>query len=386
MEHLYIHWPFCRSKCHYCDFLSFCNKHDLSQEYHDVLCKQIVKFANDQKKILNIECFFRQKKPSLKTIFFGGGTPSLYPLHLLEQLFDLIYNNFDTKKLQEVTIESNPCDITPEKLEIWKKVGINRLSIGIQILDDDILKKVGRNQTVKDALNAIKVAPQYFDNISVDLILGLPGVSRELWLKTLETVVGWPIKHLSFYMLTLYKGTKLFQKIENREIFLEKDDTISTLYVDTVNILEKNGFMQYETSNFANPGFESLHNIAYWDRKLYLGLGIGASSFDGQNRFVNEKNMGVFLGKAANAFLEDAYKERLSSKQELLEILMLGLRQKKGLDLHRVLYFLKDEEKALFLNGVDLLKEQGLIRQIDGRILLTLKGMLLENEVVLKLI
>lgn len=351
----------------------------MSQEYHDVLCKQIVKFVNDQKKSLGI-------KPTLKTIFLGGGTPSLYPLHLLEQLFDIIYDNFDTKKLQEVTIESNPCDVTPEKLEVWKKVGINRLSIGVQLLDDDILKKVGRNQSVQDAFNAIKVAPKYFDNISVDLILGLPDVSKELWFKTVETLLLWPIKHISVYMLTLYKGTKLFQKIENREIFLQKDDTISTLYVDTVKILEKHNFIQYEISNFANPGFESLHNIAYWDRKPYLGLGVGASSFDGQSRFVNEKNMGVFLGKVGNDFLVGSFKEKISRKQELVEVLMLGLRQKKGLDLHRVLYFLRDGEKTLFLDGVNLLKEQGLVRLIGGRIVLTLKGMLLENEVVLKLI
>ncbi len=378
-EHIYIHWPFCRSKCYYCDFLSYCNKSNVAQEYHDVLCKQLVKFANDQKKDLN-------KKPTIKTIFLGGGTPSLYPLHLLEELFCIIHNNFDTKNLQEVTIESNPCDITLEKLKCWKRIGINRLSIGVQILDNYVLKKVGRNQTVEDVFSAIKIAPKYFENISVDLILGLPGVSRELWLKNIETVVGWPINHLSVYLLTLYKGTKLFQKIENSEIFLEKDDTISTLYVDTVNILEKHNFIQYETSNFAKLGFESLHNIAYWDRKPYLGLGLGASSFDGKSRFVNEKNMNVFLQKSVNAFLEGVYEEKISDKQELLEKLMLGLRQKKGMDLHRMLYFLKEEDKIRFLNEITLLKNLDLICKIGDRVFLTSKGMLLENEVVLKLI
>ncbi|MBD3272962.1 radical SAM family heme chaperone HemW [Candidatus Dependentiae bacterium] len=370
-EHIYIHWPFCRSKCYYCDFLSFCNKEDYQQKYHNVLIEQIKKFKNTKK---------------IKTIFLGGGTPSIYPLDLLEELFFQLKSSFDLSETREITIEANPKDITKEKLEKWKELGINRLSIGVQILDDKVLKSLGRNQKVEDVINAIDIAPRYFDNISVDLILGLPNVSNINWLKTINTIVSWPIKHISVYLLTLYKGTKLDQKIKNKEIFLQNDDTISSLYLDTVTILKKNDFLQYETSNFAKKGFESIHNIAYWDRRPYLGLGLGASSFNGLNRFVNEKNLNIFLEKGQSALLEDTYREIVSKKEAFLETLMLGLRQRKGVGLQRMLYFLRDEDKTIFLNNISDLEEQGLIRLAGGRIFLTLKGILLENEVVLKLV
>lgn len=370
-EYLYIHWPFCRSKCYYCDFLSFCSKFELQQKYHETLISQLKKYKNSV---------------PLKTIFIGGGTPSLYPLGMLSELFIALRKSFDFSHIKEITIEANPTDITKEKLITWRKLGINRLSMGIQVLDDIALRRVGRMQTVKQALNAIKIVPKYFNNISVDLILGLPGVSDNTWNKTLETVTSWPIKHLSSYILTQYKGTKLDYLIKKNEIFLKKDDKIEALYKKMIFFFEKHGFSQYEISNFAKKGFESIHNIAYWDRKPYLGIGLGASSFDGSYRFKNETNLNKFF-KLTDGPLFGANKEKLTEQQVFLEELMLSLRQKKGSHLQRMLYFLETaDEKIQFLENLDNLEKQGLIKLTEGRVCLTQKGLLLENEVVLKLI
>lgn len=369
-EHLYIHWPFCKTKCYYCDFLSFANNEKNQNRYHNTLITQLKNFKN--------------QKP-LKTIFIGGGTPSLYPLDLFKKLFKQLRKSFDFSQIKEITIEANPRDITEEKLKIWSEIGINRLSIGIQILDDEVLAKVGRIQSTKDVFNAINIVPKYFDNISVDLILGLPGATNEIWFKTLKKVMAWPINHISCYILTQYKGTKLDSLIKKKKIFLQKDDTIVSLYKQSIDYLEQNNFIQYEISNFAKKGFKSLHNIAYWDRKPYLGLGLGASSFDGYNRFKNENNLKRFFDFKSYP-LECATKEELTDRQHFLEELMLGLRQIKGGGLQHMLYFLKSIEKERFLNNIMEVKKLGLINVDGGRIYLTQRGILLENEVVLRLL
>jgi oxygen-independent coproporphyrinogen-3 oxidase len=233
----------------------------------------------------------------------------------------------------------------------------------------------------------MNLVPDYFDNISVDLILGLPGTNRRMWEDTLRSVVSWPIRHISIYLLMMYNKTPLFFKCRNSKITLLDDTDLIDMYVKTVSFLQDYGFVQYEISNFAKKGFESIHNQAYWDRFPYKGFGLGASSFDGASRFVNEKNLFYYIKRCngSNGF-PGGTKEVLSNEQVFLEVLMLGLRQKKGVDLQDVLYFLKDDAKSKFLNGIEDLENESLIQNQGGRIYLTLKGMLLENEVILSLI
>ncbi len=368
-EYLYIHWPFCNSKCFYCDFLSFCKLDSLKEEYNSTLCSQVKSLKNNSK---------------IKTIFIGGGTPSLWPVDLLRKFFKELKSSFDLTEIKEFTIEANPADITQEKLICWKELGINRLSIGIQVLDDNVLLQVGRKQTVEQAINAINLSKKYFENISVDLILGLPGVDDSTWQNTLNKVVAWPVKHISVYLLTLYKKTRLFDLVKKNMISLQKNAKIASLYNSTVDFLEENGFMQYEISNFSRPGAESMHNMAYWERKPYLGLGLGASSFDGNIRYINEKNIKKYLMQVESP-LKFAEHEVLTEQQIFLEYLMLTLRMKKGGDLRRMLYFLSNEKKERFFSNLENLKELGLIFQDGGRIYLTKKGFLLENEIILKL-
>ena len=374
LHSLYIHWPFCHKKCHYCDFVAFEQHNPFQEAYHTALLKEIEAFTQ------------AQPKHAIKTIFLGGGTPSLYPIDKLKELFSTLHKHFDCSQLKEVTIESNPTDITQEKLEAWKAVGINRLSIGVQVLDDDVLKRLNRHQTTADVQRALSIAPDYFDNISIDLILGLPGVTEQTWMKTLEQAMTWPIKHISIYFLMIHEKTPLFFKIKKGKTLFDDEIATLKLFKKTVETLNSKGFKQYETSNYAHPGFESQHNQAYWNYKPYKGFGIGACSFNKKNRIINEKNLHRYLQTIEKGLYEKLFSiETLTQEQKKIEQLMLGLRQTKGMDLHRMVYLVSEGERSHFLKNLDLLKTESLVQECDKKIMLTTKGMLLENEVLVKL-
>lgn len=354
-------------------------------QYHNALCNEIrdfsVKGAGEG-----------DNKGEIKTLFIGGGTPSLYPLGPLRELFDILHKNFCLRNLKEATIEVNPGDVTTEHLETWRSLGLNRLSIGVQILDEDILKSVNRHQKNSAVIELLQKAPNYFDNISVDLILGLPGTTDKIWFDTLKFVTSHNIKHLSVYTLTIYEKTPLYFKIcpksplYNKKISLPDEDWLVDTYEKTIKMLEERGFFQYETSNFSKQNYESIHNKAYWDRRPYKGFGLSAASFDGKNRLVNSGNLLKYLdywlrSKGPTPVLE----EELSSEDVLLEELMLGLRQKKGLDLRRMLYSL-EREFPKFKEKIADLKEKGLVEEKDGFVFLSTRGMFLENEIVLNLL
>lgn len=391
---LYIHWPFCANKCHYCDFIAFEQHESFYELYHKALCNEITSFAHKQTNpevIYTCSNAAQAENPLsanvIETIFCGGGTPSLYPSQLLQSLFALLHDNFSISPQAEITLEANPADVTEENLSLWKSVGINRLSLGIQILNNDVLFKLNRRQRVADAQRAIKNAPHFFSNISVDLILGLPGVSESCWFDTLAEVTSWPISHLSLYFLTIHEKTPLYFRLESGELSTWPEEKFVENYEKSIAFLDKNGFSQYEISNFSRPGFESRHNKGYWDRLPYRGFGIAAASFDGFNRFINDKNLGKYLQKATSTG-ENTFSsaETLTTEQAILETLMLGLRQRKGVSLHDVVYFLQDDQQKQFYQNVARLKEQALIEEHEGVIRLTIKGMVLENEVVLRLL
>jgi len=374
-QHIYIHWPFCKKRCHYCDFVALAQHESFFESYHKALCKEIELVG----KSLN-------SRQAIKTVFLGGGTPSLYPTHMLEEVFKTLNNYFDLSEVQEVTIEANPADITEEKLSAWKSFGINRLSMGVQILDDEILKNLNRSQTTTDVLNAIEIATKFFENISIDLILGLPGITEKIWNATMQQAVAWPINHISVYFLTVYEKTPLYFKVKKGELKLFDDEQMVSIYSQTIDFLEKNNLFQYEISNFAKEGYESVHNQAYWNRKSYYGFGLGASSFDGEKRFTNFNNIETYTRSiVSESKLPIAFTECLTRQQVVLEMLMLSLRQKEGLDLHSVLYLLTGTQKITFNKNIELLKSESLLQQDDNRLFLSFKGIVLENEVVLKL-
>jgi oxygen-independent coproporphyrinogen III oxidase len=374
-SHFYIHWPFCASRCSYCDFVAL-EKHDqFAKRYHNALCKEIEEFSS----------WIGKEPATAKSLFFGGGTPSLYPLEMMRQFFKVFGKLAKFDDSSEVTIEANPDGVTDEHLRVWKELGINRISFGVQVLDDKVNTSMNRHQRSSEVLKVLDKAFKLFDNISVDLIIGLPGVTNDSWNKTLDSVLSFPIKHMSLYHLTIYHHTKIFHEIRKGTVKLPNADKIMDQYEETRNRLFSSGFSQYEVSNFAKPGNESIHNKAYWDHVPYKGFGISASSFDGTFRFTNEKNLISYMdrietGKVStnNAGL---FFEELSSEQIKMERLMLGLRQSSGLNEEEI-FLLSSEIKENLSAKIDLLETNGLVERNSGQVSLTPQGMIVESGVI----
>ncbi len=370
------------------------------ERYHKILTKEIIQFADQQNKpsrsdgdvitklnekdIKNLYPFQRKKLP-LDTIYFGGGTPSTYPDHLLLDTFGILRDNFVFSGYSEVTIEVNPGTVRPEQLSLWRDLGINRISIGVQSLKDDVLQRLNRLQKADDVYSLLSTAPAHFDNISVDIILGLPGVSSDDWKHLLHELVTWPIKHVSMYVLEVHDNTPLFFKVKTKKVTLPCEDEIVELYYWSRNFLADHGLQQYEVSSFAREGYQSKHNTVYWERKPYKGFGLGACSFDGARRFQNEKNLmqymeGIERGDDVTIFVEE-----LTQEQVWLEHMMLGLRRMKGV-LWDELKSNLTQERAVELNHKirDLL-DCNLIKENDGRLQLTPTGLVVENEIISRL-
>lgn len=374
MQHLYIHWPFCPYKCHFCDFVAMASHEQFMQDYHKCLIREIELFAPLAAPIKRLE-----------TIYFGGGTPSTYPAHLLLDTFAILKKQFEFDQTTEVTIEVNPGTVTQELLEAWHQAGINRLSIGVQSLKDVVLKSLNRHQTRQDVEAVLAQASKYFNNISVDFILGLPGVSDDEWKQMIQEAMTWPITHISVYFLMVQEDTPLYFKVKTKKMSLPPDDATVDLYEWTVDMLKQHGFERYELSNFARSGFQSRHNMAYWDRKTYKGFGLGACSFNGSLRFQNVKNLGKYLELLSKDESVIESFEQLTDSDIALEKIMLGLRQRNGLVVSDYLHNLTSTKQEDFLKGAQELITAGLIEQVDGVIRLTPKGFALENEVTLRL-
>lgn len=397
---IYVHWPFCVTRCSYCDFVALEQHEPFQHEYHEALCREVEAFYGGYASCidkLSMSAAFsparpelvegsqeRGNSPPINTLYFGGGTPSRYPEPMLEELFGTLFSHISLCDTPEITIEANPADITREKLAFWKYLGINRLSIGVQCLDDSVLQKLNRRQNVQIVLKAIDLASAVFDNISVDLMLGLPGLEKASWFdNTLATVVTWPITHVSLYFLTIYEKTPIYFQLERKELILPDEDSVVDWYERSVDYLDTYGFKQYEISNFAKKGYSSRHNKAYWDRKPYKGFGLGASSFDGVMRCTNTALLADYIKKGLPDSIIIPYTfEILTEKQIILEELMLGLRQSGGFDLQRVIHFLKSDEKEKLVHTILSLEVAGFIQRDNNRIWLTRKGMILENEIV----
>tara|TARA_Y100000588_G_C14265854_1_gene929819 strand:+ start:1644 stop:2795 length:1152 start_codon:yes stop_codon:yes gene_type:complete len=373
LEYLYIHWPFCPYKCHFCDFVAMASHEQFMKDYHTALCREITYSMKDI-----------TTKP-LKTIYMGGGTPSTYPPELLLDMFGTLKKNYIFNEQTEVTIEVNPGTANKALLKAWHSAGINRLSIGVQSLKDQILKSLNRHQTAKDVYALLTDASEYFENLSVDFILGLPGVSDDEWKLMIREAMKWPIKHISVYFLMVHENTPLYFKVKTKKLNLPPDDATVDLYNWTVDTLAQHGFERYELSNFAQKGFESRHNQVYWDRKPYRGYGLGACSFNGNIRFQNSKNLGNYLEKVSQDISPVDMSEELTSKQINIEKIMLGLRCQNGMNVTHYVQELQDKEKIKFFKELDYLSQANLIDYADDIVRLTPKGFALENEVAVRL-
>lgn len=320
MAGIYIHIPFCKSKCSYCDFYSVANK----QRIPDFVDALLLEF--EKKKSI-----FDGKK--VETIYFGGGTPSILEIYQIEMILSSLSRSFNIITYPEITLEANPDDLSENYLKELIKTGVNRLSIGIQSLDKDILRFLRRKHSAETAIKSIENAvTSGFDNISVDLIYGIPGLSDEKWKSNLINLLEQPVQHLSAYHLGVEENTLLHKQLQNKKFELVDEDTSFKQYSDLVDISSKMGFPQYEISNFARIGKQSRHNSAYWKGIEYMGLGPSAHSYYSQTRSYNTSNLADYI-ENIKLGQEISESENLNPQDLLNEAIMLSMRTVNGLNL-----------------------------------------------------
>lgn len=371
---LYLHWPFCPYRCKFCPFVALASQDHFMEKYHIALTKEIELFTQ-----------YIDHKILLDTIFIGGGTPSTYPDNLLLDMSDKLKEKFDINGDTEVTIEVNPGTVEPHQLILWKDIGINRLSIGVQSLNSSVLQRLNRLHSAEDVRRLIVQAAGIFENISVDLILGLPGVVVAEWKDLLTEVVTWPLKHLSIYFLTLHEDTRLYFEVKKKKLELPTDDSLVQLYHWSIDFLGRYGFEQYETSNFARQGYKCKHNVACWNRKPYKGFGLGACSFDGKSRFQNDKKLISYLDCANNGVSVIEFAEKLTREQVYLEKIMLGLRTSRGVALSTLFSDISEEQKNRLIQNISWLKSNNYLQEKGDRLVLTPAALVVQNEVAVKL-
>ena len=330
---IYIHIPFCKQACHYCDF-HFSTSMKKKEEMVLAIAKELQMRKNEL-----LDCARSDKNDAefweVETIYFGGGTPSRLQIADLKLQIDTIYENYKVAQNPEITLEANPDDLSEEYLIELSKIGINRLSIGIQSFFEDDLAMMNRAHNAAEAQKCLELATQYFDNISIDLIYGVPGMSNAQWQQNIETALRFGVPHISSYALTVEPKTALNTLIQKGKIDAPKDEVAEAHFQILVETLEKNGFIHYELSNFGKEHYFSKNNSAYWLGKKYIGIGPSAHSYDGISRSWNVANNALYL-KAIQQNQLPNEKEILSTADRYNEYIMTGLRTIWGVALDRI--------------------------------------------------
>ena len=325
MSGIYIHIPFCKQACHYCDF-HFSTSMKKKEEMVLAIAKEIhmrkSEFENDLSQ-------------SVETIYFGGGTPSVLTSEEINFLIAAVYNSYSVSENPEITLEANPDDLSTERIIELSKSKINRLSIGIQSFFEDDLQMMNRAHNSAEAKKCLEVATKYFDNISLDLIYGIPGMSNEKWKQNIETALSFGIPHISSYALTVEPKTALNKLIQTGKIVAPKDEVAQEHFAILVETLEANGFIHYELSNFGKENYFSKNNSAYWLGKKYIGIGPSAHSYDGVSRSWNISNNSLYLKSIQENKLPNEI-EILSITDRYNEYIMTGLRTIWGVSLNRI--------------------------------------------------
>lgn len=360
---LYVHVPFCSGKCAYCDFFSITDL-DLIPRWSDLVCREAAISG------YTFECF--------DTLYLGGGTPSLLGARHLDRLLERLRRELYFVADMEITLEVNPEDVHPESLSAYMAMGVNRISIGVQSLDDRALLFLGRRHSASrasDALQAILSAG--FQNVSVDLMYGIPGQGLKGWLETLSSILAYCPQHISCYELTVSSAAPLAGRIASGDVNMPDEDDLTRIFLDTSQRLEAEGYVHYEVSNFALPGRESRHNRKYWRRAPYLGLGPGAHSFKHPLRWWNPSSMEDYAEQVlGNRRLSD-YREVLTPEQDILERLWLGFRTLDGVDSNDLSDTADTYEIALELERYGLVKRKG------PRLVPTTQGFLVSDRLPL---
>ena len=326
---IYIHIPFCVRKCNYCAFLSGASDEALRERYVKALCEEIR---------IRARLMSDHAQGVFDTIFFGGGTPSLLMSAQVARIIDELKMNFDIDSEAEVTLESNPKALSMESLKGYRDAGVNRLSMGVQSMDDDILRRLGRIHTARDVIRDVQNAREAgFDNINLDLMFAVPGSSLETTLIDIEAVTSLEPEHISFYSLQLEEGTAFFKKFEQGELIEVPDEIDRAMYHAGTKLLKEKGYEHYEISNFAKRGYESRHNLKYWEMAPYMGLGLGASSFIDNSRVMNVCSLDEYFNLTGKGLAPSAEVHENSEHDNVAEAVFTGLRKVEGIRYEDVL-------------------------------------------------
>lgn len=355
MAGLYIHIPFCESKCVYCDFYSMANNNHLIDKYIDTLLVE----AAQRKNELNSE--------TITTVYLGGGTPSLLSITQLSKLVNVLKKVFDFSDVEEFTIEVNPDDVTADYIQQAKSLGINRVSMGVQSFNDEDLRFINRRHTAKQATDAIHIIKEAgINNISIDLIYGIPGQNIKIWKNNVDTAISLLVQHISAYTLMYEEGTRLSVMRSLGKINEVDDDVVAAMYDYLVAQLKSNGYTHYEISNFALPGFHSRHNSSYWNLTPYLGLGVAAHSFDGTVRRFNPSNLKKYLDALGEGKLYVEV-ENITQAERYDEYVMLRLRTADGIDADELMHRFGEEYYQFFIEKTKPLVSEGYLINENGR-------------------
>jgi oxygen-independent coproporphyrinogen-3 oxidase len=363
---VYLHIPFCKSRCSYCDFATDVYRDSGAVErYVEAICTEIGSFGDS-----GVEA---------DTIYFGGGTPSLLTPEQVQGVLAAVRRKFSIADLTEVTMEMNPAMVTPESLSAYHRLGVNRASFGVQTFDDRELKLLARGHDANDARTTFKMLREAgFDNISFDLIAGLPGQRIDRWKRNLAEAIALSPEHMSLYLLEVHEGTPLAEQIRSGRRPVPDEDSAAEMYEIMIDTLASAGYQQYEISNFSKPGFESRHNTKYWRLEPVYGFGVSAHSFDGRQRYANERDTAGYIELVNANGSAEVMREEIDASSEFV---FLGLRLEEGIDLDE--YRSRFGRDLLEISGseIDDLVDKELLVRIDNRLSLTRKGKLFSNEV-----
>lgn len=368
---LYIHIPFCISKCPYCDFYSITDSDEkLKTEYINAIKKEMKIYSMKMKNI------------KLASIYIGGGTPTIIEGSQLEQLLSFIYTNFSVNYEMEITIEANPGTINLEKINFLSHSGINRISIGAQSFNNRTLKKIGRSHSREDIYTAFNLARDSgFKNINLDIMFGLPGERRKEFKETLTEVATLKPEHISLYALTIEADTPFYNLKKEKKIKLPSDSFCSLLFMDAIDFLISNGYEHYEISNFALPGKKSAHNQIYWKNKYYLGIGANSSSYIDGKRYKNMNDLINYISLLDHGILPIEYQEILPFKERMIETIILKLRMLEGMSKKEFKEMFNKSIEEYFHKEINNLKKQHLLDENETHYFLTKKGILFANNV-----
>ncbi|MBZ0157165.1 MAG: radical SAM family heme chaperone HemW [Alphaproteobacteria bacterium] len=368
-ESLYIHIPFCVRKCIYCDFYSLPLSVPDTGTYVEALCAEMA--------------LRRGAARNLRTVFIGGGTPTLLSATEAARLLDTAAALFSLRSDAEITIEANPGTITMKKASDLRAAGVNRMSIGVQSLIDEELSLLGRAHSARDALAAMEaVRKAGFENLSLDLMYGLPGQKMASWEYSLENSIGLTPEHFSTYELTPEEGTPLARLLEEGRLALPPEETVTDMYYRGIDLLAENGYMHYEISNFAKPGRSCAHNLTYWRREEYLGIGAAAHSFLHEKRTANFRDLRRYIDTVARGVLPVEEESGTSSIEAQKEMLFLGLRTSEGIDMERSPLREPLEKSKTVEECIRL----GLLEREGPRLRLGRRGLVLSSEILVKIL